>query len=124
MRLGVVEDHARVRESLVELFEAYGFEVVGSCANGHEAVAFCLDAEPDAIVMDVRMPVLDGIAATREIKRLRPEIRVILLTAYDENDLRAAAADAGADNFLAKGTPGIELVEQIRQWDRCPSARA
>ena len=124
MRLGVVEDHARVRESLVELFEAYGFEVVGSCANGHEAVAFCLDAEPDAIVMDVRMPVLDGIAATREIKRLRPEIRVILLTAYDENDLRAAAADAGADNFLAKGTPGIELVEQIRQWDRCPSAHA
>ena len=68
MRLGVVEDHARVRESLVELFEAYGFEVVGSCANGHEAVAFCLDAEPDAIVMDLSMPDVDGWAAMGELQ--------------------------------------------------------
>jgi DNA-binding NarL/FixJ family response regulator len=63
--------------------------------------------------------VLDGIAATREIKRLRPAIRVVLLTAYEEEDLRAAAADAGADHFMFKGTSGAYLAERIREWDPC-----
>jgi DNA-binding NarL/FixJ family response regulator len=123
MRLGVVEDHPRVREGLIDLLEAFGFEVIGSCANGSEAISFCRERMPDAIVMDVRMPVLDGIAATREIKRFRPETRIVLLTAYEDNELREAAIDAGADSFLFKGTSGEELADRIRQWEPCPSAR-
>jgi DNA-binding NarL/FixJ family response regulator len=122
MRVGVAEDHARVREGLVELLEAYGFQVIGSCENGSEAISLCREQVPDVLVMDVRMPVLDGIAATREIKRVRPETRIVLLTAYEDNELREAAVGAGADSFLFKGTSGAELADRIKELEPCRPA--
>ena len=115
MRIVVVDDHDSVRRILVAILGEYGLDVVQECANGREAVDLCRDLEPDAVVMDVRMPVLDGIAATREIKGLRAETRVVLLTAYEEEDLRTAALDAGADEFVVKGVSGQELAALVRE---------
>jgi DNA-binding NarL/FixJ family response regulator len=72
--------------------------------------------------MDVRMPVLDGIAATRELKAQRPSLRVILLTAYEEEDLRTAALAAGADDFVLKGVSGRDLAALIRRQAPCEAA--
>jgi DNA-binding NarL/FixJ family response regulator len=110
MRIAVVDDHDSVRKILAAILAEYGLEVVAVCANGREAVDACRDLRPDAVVMDVRMPVLDGIAATREIKAATPETRIVLLTAYEEEDLRTAALAAGADEFVLKGVSGHELA--------------
>jgi DNA-binding NarL/FixJ family response regulator len=118
MRIAVVDDHDSVRKILAAILAEYGLDVVQECANGREAVDLCRDLEPDAVVMDVRMPVLDGIAATREIKALRAETRVVLLTAYEEDDLRTAALAAGADEFVVKGISGQELAVLVREAGR------
>lgn len=121
-RIVVVDDHDSVREILVSLLKEYGLDVAASCANGREAVDACREFEPDAVVMDVRMPVLDGISATREIKELRPETRVVLLTAYEEDALHAAGRAAGADDFVVKGISGHELAALLRSLDACDRA--
>jgi DNA-binding NarL/FixJ family response regulator len=122
IRTVVVDDHDSVRNILVALLTEYGLEIIASCANGSEAVAVCRDLQPDAVVMDVRMPVLDGISATREIKALRPETRVVLLTAYEEDDLRTAGLSAGADEFVVKGISGHELADLLRDPGSCAAA--
>lgn len=122
IRTLVVDDHDSVRTILVALLSEYGLEIIGSCANGSEAVARCRDLQPDAVVMDVRMPVLDGISATREIKALRPETRVVLLTAYEEDDLRTAGLAAGADQFVVKGISGHELADLLKRPGTCEAA--
>jgi DNA-binding NarL/FixJ family response regulator len=115
MRIIVVDDHESVRKILAAILSAYGLEVIAVCANGREAVDIVRDLRPDAVVMDVRMPVLDGIAATRAIKGASPETRVVLLTAYEEDDLRTAALAAGADDFVLKGVSGNELAAVVRR---------
>jgi DNA-binding NarL/FixJ family response regulator len=116
MRIVVVDDHDSVRAILAAILREYGLDVVGVCANGREAVDSCGDWQPDAVVMDVRMPVLDGIAATRELKAQHPSTRVILLTAYEEDDLRTAALAAGADEFVLKGISGQDLAALVRRY--------
>ena len=122
IRTVVVDDHDSVRTILVSLLTEYGLDVVASCSNGREAAAVCQDLRPDAVVMDIRMPVLDGIAATREIKDFRPETRVILLTAYEEDDLRNAGLAAGADEVVVKGIAGHELADLVRSVGSCEAA--
>jgi DNA-binding NarL/FixJ family response regulator len=115
MRIVVVDDHDSVRKILAAILTEYGLEVIAVCANGREAVDVSRDLEPDGVVMDVRMPVLDGIAATREIKCVSPKTRVVLLTAYEEEDLHRAALAAGADEFVVKGVSGHELATLVRK---------
>jgi DNA-binding NarL/FixJ family response regulator len=122
IRTVVVDDHDSVRTILVALLTEYGLDVVASCANGREAAAVCRDLRPAAVVMDIRMPVLDGIAATREIKDFHPETRVILLTAYEEDDLRNAGLAAGADEVVVKGISGHELADLVRSVGSCEAA--
>jgi DNA-binding NarL/FixJ family response regulator len=115
IRVVIADDHPAVRMS----FEAYldaqdGIEVVGACENGRDAVALAQSREPDVVVMDVRMPVIDGIEATRQIKRLVPETRVILISAYEERELRDSGQQAGADHFLFKGIMGARLADHVR----------
>ena len=115
IRVVVVDDHPAVRMSLADFFEAQdGMTVVGEGADGAEALDLSRQLEPDVVVMDVRMPVLDGIAATREIKSERPETRVVLITAYDERELVEAGVRAGADAFALKGTMGATLADRVR----------
>ena len=122
MRTLVVDDHDSVRAILAAILSEYGLDVVGVCADGREAVEASRELRPDAVVMDVRMPVLDGIAATREIKEVSPTTRVVLLTAYEEEDLRTAALAAGADEFVLKGVSGQELAALVRKQASCEAA--
>jgi DNA-binding NarL/FixJ family response regulator len=104
-RLLVVDDHDMLREALVDLLVQAGFEVVGEAADGADAVALAKQLEPDVILMDLRMPVLGGLDATRLIKDAYPATQVVLLTAFDSPALQQEAEDAGCFAYLVKGGP-------------------
>jgi DNA-binding NarL/FixJ family response regulator len=104
-RLLVVDDHEMLREALVELLVQAGFEVVGEAADGADAVALAKQLEPDVVLMDLRMPVLGGLDATRLIKDARPATQVVLLTAFDSPALQQQAEEAGCFAYLVKGGP-------------------
>jgi DNA-binding NarL/FixJ family response regulator len=104
-RLLVVDDHDMLREALVELLLQAGFEVVGEAADGADAVALAKQLEPEVVLMDLRMPVLGGLDATRLIKDARPATQVVLLTAFDSPALQQQAEDAGCFAYLVKGGP-------------------
>jgi len=90
-----------------------GLEVVGEAADGAEAVAAVAELRPDVIVMDVRMPGLDGIEATRQIVAARPDTRVLILTTFDVDEYAVEGLKAGASGFLLKDVPPAELVAAI-----------
>jgi DNA-binding NarL/FixJ family response regulator len=108
----VVDDHAMLREALVDLLVHAGFEVAGQAADGADAVALAKQLQPDVVLMDLRMPVLGGLDATRLIKEACPATQVVLLTAFDSPALQRQAEDAGCFAFLVKGAPpgDIRLV--------------
>jgi DNA-binding NarL/FixJ family response regulator len=116
IRVVVVDDHPAVRLGLVDFLDAqHGLEIVGQAENGADAVELSKAAGPDVVVMDIRMPELDGIEATRLIKQVSPRTGVLLLTAYEEDDLAEAGREAGADGFFLKGIFGSELVDRVRE---------
>lgn len=116
MRVLVAEDHPAVRASLVAYLDAQAdISVVGEAENGWEAVKLARQEVPDFVLMDIRMPVMDGIEGTRMIKGLRPETRVVLLSAYEQDELIEAGLEAGAEGFLLKGSSGAELVAAVRE---------
>ena len=104
-RLLVVDDHDVLREALVELLVQAGFEVVGEAADGVDAVALAKQLEPEVVLMDLRMPVLGGLDATRLIKDAHPATQVVLLTAFDSPALQQQAEEAGCFAYLVKGGP-------------------
>jgi len=111
----VADDQALVRDGLRLILEVEeGIEVVGEATNGHEAVALVGRLAPDVVLMDVRMPVLDGLAATREIVRSGSSSRVLMLTTYDEDGYLYEAIRAGASGFLLKDSRREQLVGAIR----------
>jgi DNA-binding NarL/FixJ family response regulator len=117
IRLAVVDDHPAVRLSFVDFLDAQDdFRVVGQAETGLQAVELCREETVDAVLMDVRMPVMDGIEATRLIKSISPNTRVVLVTAYEQDELRDAGFEAGADLFLTKGVSGAEVAERLREF--------
>jgi DNA-binding NarL/FixJ family response regulator len=104
-RLLVVDDHDMLREALVELLVQAGFEVVGEAADGADAVALARQLEPEVVLMDLRMPVLGGLDATRLIKDAHPATQVVLLTAFESPALQQQAEEAGCFAYLVKGGP-------------------
>jgi DNA-binding NarL/FixJ family response regulator len=117
IRVLVCDDEQLLREALVKLVEAApDLEVVGSAANGAEAVAAAAERRPDVVLMDIRMPVLDGIEATRQIVRARGDgpTRVLILTTYDLDRYVYEALQAGASGFLLKDAPSERLRDGIR----------
>lgn len=115
IRLAVVDDHPAVRLSYVDFLGATGdFEIVGQGETGLDAVELCRESAVDAVLMDVRMPVMDGIEATRLIKSISPATCVVLVTAYEQDELRLAGERAGADLFLPKGVSGAEVARSLR----------
>ncbi len=103
MRVVVADDQAAVREGLVTLLGTMpGIEVVAAVSNGEEAVAAAAAASPDVVLMDLRMPVLDGIEATRAIRGTHPAVPVVVLTTYADDDSVLGALQAGAIGFLTK----------------------
>jgi len=109
----IADDEPLILETLAELLEEEGFEVVARVADGSEAIRAVGELHPDAVLVDVRMPLLNGIEATRRIRDDHPETVVIALSAYDDPALASAARDAGAADYVAKGTPARELIDRI-----------
>ncbi|MCW2522354.1 MAG: Two-component system, response regulator of the LuxR family [Frankiales bacterium] len=115
IRVVLVDDEQLLRVGFRMILDAHGdFEVVAEAANGREAIAAADAHHPDVIVMDVRMPELDGIAATETITREQPEVRVLILTTFDLDEYAFAGLRAGASGFLLKNAPPDELVAAIR----------
>ena len=110
----VADDQDLVRSGLEMVLDARGCSVVGTAANGREAVDVVRRTGPDVVLMDIRMPVLDGIAATRELTEAGLPSRVLVLTTYDLDRYVYDALAAGAAGFLLKATPPDRLVEGIR----------
>lgn len=115
IRVLVADDQALVRTGFRMIISAEpDLEVVGDAADGEAAVAAAIRERPDVILMDVRMPALDGIAATRRIVEQRRDARVLILTTYDLDEYVYDALRAGASGFLLKDAPPEDLVEAIR----------
>ena len=112
-RVVVADDQDLVRSGLELVLSARGCEVVGTAANGREAVEAVRRTSPDVVLMDIRMPVMDGIAATREITAAGLPARVLVLTTYDLDTFVYGALKAGAAGFLLKATPPDRLVAGI-----------
>jgi DNA-binding NarL/FixJ family response regulator len=111
----VVDDEALLRSAFCSLIDAQDdLEVVGAAADGREAVELAASAAPDVVVMDVRMPVMDGIEATRRITADRSGSRVLILTTFDLDEYVFEALRAGASGFALKSRPPEELLSGIR----------
>jgi two-component system, NarL family, response regulator LiaR len=116
IKLLLAEDHQIVREGTRQLLgQSPDMEVIGEASDGVEAVQLAADLHPDVIVMDVRLPRLNGIEATRTITARFPEIRVLILSAYDDDSYVFPLLEAGASGYLLKTASGVELAEAIRQ---------
>ena len=116
MRILLAEDHKVVREGTRRLLESQpDFEVVGEASDGIEAVELAKKFKPEIIIMDVSMPRLNGIEATRQIKAIYPNIAILPLTGYDDDEYVFALLEAGAAGYLLKDSSGEELIEAIRQ---------
>jgi DNA-binding NarL/FixJ family response regulator len=111
----LADDHAMVRLGLEQLLAgADGIEVVGSAADGAQAVAMVLELRPDVVLMDLQMPGVDGVAATRQIVASGAESQVVVLTSFSDSERIVAALDAGAIGYLLKDTEPEELLEGVR----------
>jgi NarL family two-component system response regulator LiaR len=115
----IVDDHQVVRQGLRTFLELQpDLVVVGEAGNGQEAVEMARQLQPDIVLMDLVMPVLDGIAATRQVKALGGQTQVIALTSFTEDDKVIPAIQAGASSYLLKDVSPKELVEAIRATQR------
>jgi len=114
VRVMIVDDHAVVREGLKNYLGALaGFEIVGEASNGAEAVQSAKKCRPQVVLMDLVMPVMDGIEATRALHEAQPDVRVIVLTSFADDDKLFPALKAGAVAYLLKDVGPKELAEAI-----------
>jgi NarL family two-component system response regulator LiaR len=118
IKILIADDHAFVREGTRRILELeQDLEVVAEAGNGEEAVALASDLKPDVAIIDVAMPKLDGIEATRRIKALCPAVAVLVLSAYDDDQFVFGLLEAGAAGYLLKSVRGHEIVDAIRAVD-------
>lgn len=111
----LVDDEPRLRGQLGAVLGDYGIKVLGEAGNGREGVELAQQLRPDVVLIDLRMPELDGIAATRLLSQLLPSTAVVVLSAYDDPALMREAREAGACAYLVKGCRASELVEVIEK---------
>jgi two-component system response regulator DegU len=114
IRLLLVDDHRMLREGLRRALEDQGFDVVGEASDGQEAFRLATDLHPDVVLMDVTMPVLDGVEATRLIRGSLPATAVVMLTMHADGDVMSRALQAGAIGYLVKDCAIDEVVAAIR----------
>ncbi|MDI3341242.1 MAG: response regulator transcription factor [Sphaerobacter sp.] len=119
----LVDDHALFREGLASLLSYQpDLTVVGEAASGEEAVERARELVPDVVLMDIDLPGIDGIEATRQIKRQLPEVRVVMLTVYDDEERLFESIKAGAQGYLIKNIRSAELLDQLRGLARGEAA--
>jgi DNA-binding NarL/FixJ family response regulator len=115
IRLLIVDDHPLVRRGLCELFGEDGsFEVVDAVGDGEQAVTAVLAQQPDVVLMDVSMPGMDGIEATRRVLAVRPETRVVMLTSFADHERVLEALDTGAVGYILKDSESDDLLRGVR----------
>jgi DNA-binding NarL/FixJ family response regulator len=104
-----------VRQGLGQLLQStVDIEVVGFASEGREAIRFCAENLPDVVLMDIMMPGMDGLAATRFIRRLQPNVKVVLFSIYCDGETMQAARDAGAHTLLSKSVSSDEILDIVR----------
>ncbi len=118
MRVVLADDHALVRDGIASLLSAWGHEVVGQATDGEEAVVLSERTNPDLVLMDVMMPGIGGIEATRRIKASRPAVAIVMLTASEDEDDLFAAIQAGAQGYLAKNLESDGLRRMLEAVTR------
>ena len=115
VRVVVADDQEVVRAGLAQILDLEDdLEVVGQCANGDEALHAARRVRPDVVLMDIRMPVMDGLTATRELLRELPATRIVVLTTFDLDEYVYGAIDAGATGFVLKDSPADDIVRAVR----------
>ncbi len=116
IRVLICDDQEVVRRGLqVILAHAAGIEVVGTASNGEQAVAYTAELAPDVVLIDLKMPILTGVEATRQIVRGFPAVRVLVLTTYDADEWVFDALRAGASGYLLKETDSVDLIRAIHE---------
>jgi len=115
IRILIVDDHPIVRDGLVAILGTQSdFRVAGEAASGKEALALFSKLRPDVVLLDLEMPGMDGVAVIRGLREIRPEVRVVIFTAFDTDERILSAVQAGAKGYLLKGVPRSELFQAIR----------
>lgn len=115
IRILLVDDQSLIRRGLRALLKTDPeLEVIGEAENGKEAIALAETLQPDIVIMDIRMPIMDGVAATQVICQKFPDIKVLILTTFDDQDYVNQALQYGASGYLLKDTPFEELTQTIR----------
>jgi DNA-binding NarL/FixJ family response regulator len=115
IRVALVDDQAIIRTGLARILSPDdGFEVVAECADGRQAVAELPGVRPDVVLMDIRMPKLDGIAATAELRGMADPLPVLVLTTFDEDEVLWGAIEAGAAGFVLKDCSAEDLIAAVR----------
>ena len=120
MKILIADDHALFRDSLRSLLEAHGFELLGEARNGREAVELARKLNPDVVLMDLSMPEMDGLAATKLISAEQPDVKVVILTASDEDSKLFEAIKSGAQGYLLKNLESEEffsLLEGVKRGE-------
>lgn len=116
IKILIADDHAVVREGTKQILEqAEDMVVVAEACDGEEAVKLAGSARPDVAIIDVNMPRVDGVEATKQIKTLYPNIAILILTAYDDDQFVFSLLEAGAAGYLLKSIRGRELIEAVRR---------
>jgi two-component system, NarL family, response regulator NreC len=114
-RVLLADDHALIRQGLKALLEKHGFQVAGEASNGQEALRMAASARPDVAIVDIRMPILNGVDAARELKKSSPKTKVILLTQHDEDQYVTEALRAGVKGYVLKSQIADDLVHAIKE---------
>jgi two-component system, NarL family, response regulator LiaR len=115
IRILLADDHVMLRQGTAQLLSTEAdIEVIGEADDGQQAVDLAKRLQPDIVIMDVRMPVLSGIDATRQIRASLPDVQVLVLTAYDDDQYIFSLLQAGASGYLLKTAPADELVKAVR----------
>ena len=115
MRMLIADDHTMVREGLCRAMEQAGFEVVGQAGDGEQAVALAVEHHPDVVLMDLSLPVLSGVAATKRIRKLVPHTAVLVLSMLSDESAVSSALGAGASGYMVKDCSTTELVDAVQR---------
>jgi two-component system response regulator NreC len=119
IRVLICDDHALFREGVKTILSSQpDFEVIGEAEDGREGVELAVRLNPDVVLMDISMPVLKGFEATRRIRKERSEVKVLILSVYDDEDLVARCLDAGASGYVLKDSPPPQLTYAIQAVSR------
>jgi len=111
----IVDDDALIRDGIKILLELEeDFQVIGTAGDGREALDFCRRERPDLVLMDVRMPVMDGVLGTKRIKEQFPDVKVVILTTFRDDEYIKEALRSGAEGYILKNQPADSIIESLR----------